>query len=213
MGASPVSEPAPVPVAAGTGAEGTRAAGSVRRCTGAAVDLVSGAGVAAARGVAGWTRMPRAGAAGAGGADGAGITVVGRAEGAERTVGVGTGAAPATGTTAAGRSMTAGADPGGDGGVDVRWSSRPPDRPSRTAGDGEPVKEGFRQVARRLPKPASATPAAPPAAVRCTGGNVDQAAGRGRTGTDSAPASDAVSAPGTSGPDADADADAPPPTE
>ncbi|MFJ4423063.1 hypothetical protein [Streptomyces bobili] len=189
----------------------------MRRCTGAAVDLVSGAGVAAARGGAGRTRMPRAGAAGAGGADGAGITVVGRAEGAERTAGVGTGAAPATGTTAARRSTTAGAgaDADGDGGVDVRWSSRPPDRPSRTAGDGEPVKEGFRQVARRLPKPASATPAAPPAAVRCTGGNVDQAAGRGRTGTDSAPASEAVSAPGTSGPDADADADAdaPPPTE
>ncbi|MFD5258474.1 hypothetical protein ACFWM5_37370 [Streptomyces bobili] len=159
------------------------------------MDLVSGAGVAVARGGAGWTRMPRAGAAGAGGADGDGITVVGRAEGAERTAGVGIGAVPATGTTAAGRSTTAGAgagaDPDEDGGVDARWSSRPPDRPSRTAGDGEPVKEGFRQVARRLPKPASATPAAPPAAVRCTGGNVDQAAGRGRTGTDSAPASGA----------------------
>ncbi|MCX5525416.1 hypothetical protein OG342_21605 [Streptomyces bobili] len=157
------------------------------------MDLVSEAGVAAARGGAGWTRMPRAGAAGAGGAEGVGITVVGRAEDAERTAGVGTGAAPATGTTAARRSTTAGAGAGADGGggVDVRWSSRPPDRPSRTAGDGEPVKEGFRQVARRLPKPASATPAAPPAAVRWTGGNVDQAAGRGRTGTDSAPASGA----------------------
>ncbi|MDX3531223.1 hypothetical protein P1P75_33670 [Streptomyces sp. ID05-39B] len=184
----------------------------MRRCTGAAVDLVSGAGVAAGRGGAGCTRMPRAGAAGAGGADGAGLTVVGRAEGAGRTEGVGPGAAPATGTTAAGRSKTAGADPGGSVGVDVRWSSRPPDRPSRTAGDGEPVKEGLRQVASRLPKPASATPAESPLpAARCTGGNVDQAAGRGRTGTESAPAPDAVSAPGTSGPGPGADA--PPPTE
>ncbi|MFD5266568.1 hypothetical protein [Streptomyces sp. NPDC058335] len=169
----------------------------MRRCSGAAVDLVSGAGVAAGRGGAGRTWMPRAGAAGAGRADGAGITVVDWTDGAEGAAGVGADAAPATGTTAAGRSARAGADAGV--GAEVRWSSRPPDRPSRTAGDGEPVKEGFRQVARRLPKPASAMPAAPPPpAARCTGGNVDQAAGRGRTGTVAAPAS------GTSGPGPDA---------
>ncbi|MFE7645504.1 hypothetical protein [Streptomyces phaeoluteigriseus] len=152
--------------------------------------------------------MPRAGAAGAGRADGAGVTVVACTDGAAGAAGAGTGAGPATGTTAAGRSTgaAAGAGAGADAGVDVRWSSRPPDRPSRTAGDGEPVKEGFRQVARRLPKPASATPVVlPPATARCTGGSVDQAAGRRRTGTGSVPAS------GMSGPGPDAGA--PPPAE
>ncbi|GKQ38913.1 hypothetical protein [Streptomyces sp. A012304] len=68
------------------------------------------------------------------------------------------------------------------GGVSVGGGdSRPPRVPSRIIGADVAVKVGFCQVASRLPKPGSATPAVSRAADRWRGGNAGQAAVRGRT--------------------------------
>ncbi|WP_255948534.1 hypothetical protein [Streptomyces odontomachi] len=60
--------------------------------------------------------------------------------------------------------------------MDSRVPAGPPRAASRTVCGTVPVKDGFCQVASRLPKPASATPEAPPVTARWMGGIVDQAA-------------------------------------
>ncbi|MEU0675309.1 hypothetical protein ABZ330_20920 [Streptomyces sp. NPDC006172] len=155
-----------------TGVLGTRA-GRARRCTGEAADLVSGAeagGVdggradsvrrcagAAAAGGAGSTWTPRAATTGPGPGVTAGVGAAGAGAGAGVT-GAGTGAEG----VAAGGSV----DVAGREGPDASVVIRAPRLPSRTEGERVPVKEGFCQVASRLPNPASATPAVRRAAAR-----------------------------------------------
>ncbi|WP_329411905.1 hypothetical protein OG802_18540 [Streptomyces sp. NBC_00704] len=100
--AVPLAEACAGPVPA-DGAAGAGLAGSVRRWTGADVDLVNGAALLAGGGAAGDTRMPRAGAAGAG-----------REAGAGRAATTGTSAGPGRPTAGAeagaGAEAAAGAD-------------------------------------------------------------------------------------------------------
>ncbi|MCQ9186053.1 hypothetical protein KMT30_44895, partial [Streptomyces sp. IBSBF 2953] len=235
-GSSAVAEPPPSALAsrpegcAGTApadgaADGGRA-GSVRRWTGADADLVNGAGPLGGGGVAGDTRMPRAGGTEAGRAACAGRAATTGTSGRAGAVGTdgrvdaldedGPGAPAGPGRSEAGSGTGAGSGPGarigacagvgagayvwacGDGsarcsgvarggtvarsgsasaaaGAARRLLIRPPGPASSTAWERTPMKEGFCQVASRPPKPASATPDGPAAAVRRMGGRAGQA--------------------------------------
>ncbi|MET9383051.1 hypothetical protein ABZY09_18765 [Streptomyces sp. NPDC002928] len=95
----------------------------------------------------------------------------------------GAGPGPANGRLPAGRSRPGAGRP-------EAWRAASPSRaldwPSRTEWDDVPMNDGFCQVGRRPPKPASATPARPGANDRWIGGSAGQAAAT--TGRAAAPA-------------------------
>ncbi|MEU6540437.1 hypothetical protein [Streptomyces sp. NPDC047000] len=145
----------------------------------------------------------RTGPVGASGVPGrpAGVIIRSGTTGSRCTPGTAAGAAgsrPARGKGIAGRSSPA---PGVRRAEAVRapLSRDALDSASRTAGDRTPMNDGFCQVGRRPPKPASATPAGPAPVIRWIAGSPVQAAattGRGAcTGAAWAGAGGSVNAP------------------
>ncbi|MFI2645050.1 hypothetical protein [Streptomyces sp. NPDC018610] len=115
-----------------------------------------------------------------------------------------TGPGPGDGSDAAGCSSPVTGRPGN--GCAVPPPSTALDRPSRTAWEAAPMKDGFCQVGSRPPNPRSATPAGLGASARWIGGSTDQVAGTGARPPPAGPSPPPGVAPGDTG---SADAAAP----